>query len=459
MSRREVPVQLGEKVTLTITGLAHNGAGVGKYEGFTIFVPGTIPDETVTVEVDQVKKQYATAKLQSLDLEHPQRVVAPCPVFDACGGCQTQHLSYPLQLEMKRRQVRDQFERIGGFADLQVETTIGMDEGAQWRYRNKSQIPFAFQQGKAVSGFFAPNSHDIVEFPECIIQHQMADEVIGRIRELVRKWKIPAYDEKRHQGVLRHVMIRVGFETNQVMVVLVTRTSELPHQAEWIEELRKFPEIRSIYQNINSERTNVVLGKQNRLLWGEPTITDQVGKVSFSISPHSFFQINPIQTKVLYDVVKEYADLSGKETVLDLYCGTGSIGLYLADQAKQVIGIEVVADAIEDAKKNATNNGITHASYLVGKAEKVMPRLVRDGISADVVIVDPPRKGCHEELLEAVAEVQPKKLVYVSCNPATLARDAKWLAEHGFELTKVQPVDMFPQTSHVETVALFVRVD
>lgn len=458
MSKRNIPVSVGERVELTISGIAHNGAGVGKVEGYTVFIPGAIPEERVVVEIDQVKKQYGTARLISIEKVHPERVEPPCPVFHQCGGCQTQHLSYPLQLEMKQKQVYDQMERIGGFRGIQVEPVLGMNEGEEWRYRNKSQVPFAFQHGKVVSGFFAANSHQVVHFPECIISHRYMDEIIHFVREKVEEWKIPAFDEKRFRGVLRHVMIRIGFSTDEVMVVFITRTPNLPKKERWVKEMtERFPYIRSIHHNINPDRTNVILGKETTLLWGEPTITDRIGEVTFSISPHSFFQINPIQTKVLYDQVKEMAQLTGKETVLDLYCGTGSIGLYLAEQAKQVIGIEVVADAVEDAKKNASINGITHASYHVGKAEEIMPQLVKEGISADVVIVDPPRKGCHEELLQAVAEVKPEKLLYVSCNPATIARDAKWLAEHGFEIKKVQPVDMFPQTSHVETVCLLER--
>lgn len=458
MKLRDIPVKLGQELELQVTGLAHNGAGVGKYKGFTIFVPGALPEERVTIKIEVLKKQYATARLLTILQENPERVDPPCPVFGACGGCQTQHLSYSLQLEQKRKQVADQLQRIGGLSQVDVQPVLGMPEGKEWRYRNKSQIPFALQGGKAVSGFFAANSHQIVEFPECIIQSHIADAIIAKVRDLVKEWKIPVYDERRHQGILRHIMIRVGFRTEEVMVVFVTRSEEFPYKKKVVQELiSAFPKIRSIYQNVNRERTNVVLGKESKLLWGVPTIIDHIGKARFAISPHSFFQVNPLQTEVLYEKVKQLAQLTGMETVLDLYCGIGTIGIYLADRAKKVVGIESVPEAIADAKQNAMLNHYDHLEFYVGKAEKVMPHLVKQGIFADVVIVDPPRKGCQEELLQAVVDVQPKKLIYVSCNPATLARDAKWLVENGFQLQQVQPVDMFPQTSHIETVALLER--
>lgn len=449
------PVQSGQIITYDITGQGHNGAGVGKFEGFTVFVPLAVPGETVKARVTQVKKTYAQAELLDVLEPHPDRAEPLCPVFEQCGGCQSQHLAYEAQLQLKRQQVVDSFERIAGLKEVVIHPVLGMEE--PWRYRNKAQVPLGERDGEIIAGFYAPGSHQIIDMDACLIQHPENDRAVAAVKHLARELNIPVYDEQKHQGILRHVMVRIGVHTDEMMIVLVTNGEHLPHKKTLIERLRnQFTNLKSIVQNINSKRTNVILGPTNRLLWGSEVIHDTIGSVKYAISPHSFFQVNPIQTRVLYDQVRKYAQLTGKETVIDAYCGIGTIALYLAQDAKQVYGVEIVPQAIQDAKHNARLNGMKHVHFEVGAAEKVMPRWLKKGVKPDVIVVDPPRKGCDTALLDAVVGMNPKRLVYVSCNPATLARDAKYLDEKGYKVAEVQPVDMFPHTGHVECVALFL---
>lgn len=456
--KQKPPVHEKQRIEYEITGLAHNGAGVGKYEGFTVFTPLAVPGETVRAKITHVKKTYAIAELTQVIEPHPDRAEPLCPIFADCGGCQAQHLSYQAQLRLKRQQVIDSFERIGGLQGVIIHPVIGMEH--PWRYRNKAQVPFGSRDGKVVAGFYAPGSHQIIDMDACLIQHPENDKAVTAVKQLAIELGIPPYDEQKHQGVLRHVVVRIGVNTGEMMIVLVTNGEHLPHKKALVERLkRQFSNLKSIVQNINSKRTNVILGSASRLLWGSEVIYDTIGFVKFAISPHSFFQVNPAQTKVLYDQVRKYAQLTGEETVVDAYCGIGTIALYLAQDAKKVYGVEIVPEAIEDARHNAKLNGFDHVHFEVGAAEEVMPRWLKEGVKPDVIVVDPPRKGCDPALLDAVVGMGPKRLVYVSCNPATLARDAKVLDEKGYKAVEVQPVDMFPQTGHVECCSLFIRND
>lgn len=458
MSKSTPPVKPGDRLTIEIDNQSHSGDGVGRVDGFTVFVPFSLPGERVKVKVGKVKKTYAHAQVEEWETTSPDRMEAPCPVFERCGGCQLQHLAYPAQLEMKRSQVANSFARIGGLEGVRVLPVRGMEQ--PWHYRNKAQVPFGKQHGETVAGFYASASHTIVPFSHCMIQQEANDHTIQAVKEAVAELGIPPYEEKSHRGLLRHVMVRTSRRTGDVMVVLVTNSRRLPHKRELIARLKEsVPGLASVVQNIHMRRSNTVLGPENRVLWGQGWIEDAIGHVRFRISPHSFFQVNPEQTEILYEEVRRRAALSGNETVVDAYCGIGTIALYLARDAGRVLGVESVAQAVEDARINAKLNGIEHAAFETGAAEVVIPRWGEEGVKPDVIVVDPPRKGCAPELLEAVALMQPQRLIYVSCNPSTLARDAAILAEKGYLTDEVQPVDLFPHTHHVECVATFMRRD
>ncbi|PYZ96605.1 23S rRNA (uracil(1939)-C(5))-methyltransferase RlmD [Alteribacter lacisalsi] len=446
------PVTKNQTVTLSFEDLTHDGAGVAKLDGYPVFVPRALPGETGTAKVVKVKKNFAIGRLLELTEESTNRAEPPCPIFKRCGGCQLQHLDYEGQLAYKTKHVTDVLARIGKIEDVTVHSTLGMEE--PWRYRNKAQVPVGEQNGEIVAGFYAERSHEIVDMPSCVIQNEENDRVVQLVKGLAKKYGIRAYDEKKHKGTLRHIVTRHGKTTGELMVVLVTRGKELPNKKNIVEEIREnLPEVKSIVQNINPKRTNVIFGDKTEVLWGEEVIYDYIGDIKFAISARSFYQVNPVQTKVLYDKALEYADLNGDETVIDAYCGIGTISLFLAQKAKQVLGVEIVLEAISDAKNNAILNGLTNTEFAVGEAEKVMPWWYAQGVRPDVIVVDPPRKGCDEALLDAIADMKPKRVVYVSCNPATLARDLQYLEEKGFKTQEVQPVDMFPQTTHCEAVA------
>lgn len=456
MKNEQVPVKKNDLIDVTFEDLTHDGAGVAKINGYPLFVKGALPGEKGQVKVVQAKKSYGFGRLLELTEESSMRVEAPCPIFKRCGGCQLQHLSYEGQLLQKEKHVRETLARIGGITDVPVLPILGMEE--PWRYRNKSQVPVGEQKGHVVAGFYAERSHEIVDMESCIIQHENNDHVVRLVKGLARKYGIRGYDDKTHKGTLRHVVIRHGKHTDELMVVLVTKGKELPNKKNIVQELRdRLPNLKSIVQNINSKRTNVIFGEKTEVLWGEEVIYDFIGDIKFAISPRSFYQVNPDQTKVLYDKTLEYAQLKGKETVIDAYCGIGTISLFLAQKAKQVYGVEIVPEAVSDAQRNAKLNHIENAKFVVGEAEGVMPWWQAQGIEADVIVVDPPRKGCDEKLLETMATMKPDRIVYVSCNPASLARDLKYLSEGGFKVKEVQPVDMFPQTGHVECVAWLER--
>ncbi|EGL16322.1 23S rRNA (uracil-5-)-methyltransferase RumA [Paenibacillus sp. HGF7] len=627
-----LPVEKNGEYTAEIIGIGHDGEGVGRVEGFTLFVHGALPGERVRLKVLKLKKQYGYAKLLEVLESSPDRVGAPCPIYDKCGGCQLQHLDYAAQLKVKRQLVVDNLERIGklkvakeadaeagnavgdasvlraGMVDgnttptsesfkptdeeitvpedkvindealeskedaddtisgsglqplmdtefvdasdllkdesdsagdsrgqgqtndsenikwdntigdnavggntalgtgaaigtssigdvrenigestlaagvkrtslrrgesadslkqesaraseadgIVVYPTIGMSD--PWRYRNKAQVPFGEEQGGLVGGFYAQGSHRIIDMETCLIQHANNDEVIAKVKEIGRGLGIRAYQEETHEGLLRHVVVKVGFRTGEIMVVLVTNGKEIPHVEEWIEKIRAtIPGVASICQNINTGRTNVIFGATTRVLWGHEVIYDYIGDVKFAISARSFFQVNPVQTEALYGKALEYAGLTGGETVVDAYCGIGTISLFLGKHAKKVYGVEIVPEAIEDAKRNAELNGIRNAEFAVGGAEDVLPEWQRAGVRPDVIVVDPPRKGCDERLLDTILQLCPERVVYVSCNASTLARDLRVLEDGGYRTVCVQPVDMFPHTVHVESVALLVR--
>ncbi len=384
--------------------------------------------------------------------ESPYRKEAECPVYNQCGGCQLQHVTYEGQLAAKQKQVRDVMRRIGGLHDVPVHPVLGMEN--PWVYRNKAQVPIGEREGGLVAGFYRQGTHDIINMETCLIQAEENDTLIQEVKRICETHGIRAYNEERHKGTLRHVMARYGHVTGEIMLVFITRTAELPNKKAIIEEITaKFPNVKSIVQNVNTKRTNVIFGETTTVLYGSEYIYDFIGDIQFAISARSFYQVNPEQTKVLYDKALEYAQLDGNETVIDAYCGIGSISLFLAQKAKKVYGVEIVPEAIEDAKRNAELNNMTNAEFAVGEAEVVIPNWYKEGVIADTIVVDPPRKGCDEALLNTIIDMKPKRVVYVSCNPATLARDLKVLEEGGYKTQEVQPVDMFPHTTHVECVA------
>ncbi|MBT2688878.1 23S rRNA (uracil(1939)-C(5))-methyltransferase RlmD [Bacillus sp. ISL-47] len=449
---RTLPVQKNEYIDVTFEDLTHEGAGVAKVDGYPLFVPNGLPGEKAKVKVIKVNKGYGFARLIETYEESPYRVEAPCPIYKECGGCQLQHLSYEGQLLAKEKQVRDVLTRIGKLENIKVHPVLGMKD--PWRYRNKAQVPIGEQEGGLIGGFYQQRTHQIIDMKECLIQQEKNDEVVQKVKEICGRYGVRAYDEGRHKGELRHVMTRYGLVTGEVMIVLVTRTNELPHKQKIVEEIvGSVQGVKSVVHNVNTKKTNVIMGDVTRVLWGEEVIYDFIGNIKFAISARSFYQVNPEQTKVLYDKALEYANLSGEEKVIDAYCGIGTISLFLAQKAKEVFGVEIVPEAIEDAKRNAALNGITNAGFAVGKAEEVIPDWYKKGNTADVLVVDPPRKGCDEALLQTILRMKPKKVVYVSCNPGTLARDLRILEDGGYKTVEVQPVDMFPQTMHCEAVA------
>ena len=448
----KIPVEKGKSYEFSVHALGSNGEGVGRVEGFTVFVPGALPGERLRAKVTEIKKTYAVAHIEKIFTESRDRVSPRCAVYEQCGGCQLQHLSYEAQLRAKRQQVIDAVTRIGKQPNLFVAPTIGADD--PWNYRNKMQFPVGKEKGQIVIGCFARNTHRIISTENCCIQAEGNNTLIRAAREIIRQLHIPVYDEDRHTGILRHIIGRVG-KDGALMAILVTATRELPHEKEFVRLLRqKLPHLVSIHQNIQTYRNNVIMGRETRLLWGQQTILDVIGGLTFHISPRSFFQVNTAQANVLYSKALEFAGLTGSETVVDAYCGTGTITLFLAQKAYKVYGIEIVKPAILDAQKNARDNRVKNAEFIVGDATEVMPRLYKQGVRADVVVVDPPRAGCTPIVLKTFANMRPRRIVYVSCNPASLARDIAILHTLGYSAEKVQPVDMFPMTSHVETVCL-----
>ena len=441
-------------VTLEIVDCGTDGEGIGKADGFTVFVKDAVIGDTVTAKIMKAKKNYGYGRLMEILKPSPYRVEPICPSARQCGGCQLQAVSYEEQKAFKEKKLRGHLERIGGFKELPMEPLIGMDE--PYHYRNKAQFPVGRnKEGRIVTGFYAGRTHAIIENRDCALGIPQNKEVLDRVIAHMEKYNIAPYDEMTGKGLVRHIFVRYGFFTGELMVCLIINGQDLPHQKELVEKLGEIPGMTSISLNINKKRNNVILGDKVKTIWGKEYITDKIGDISYEISPLSFFQVNPHQTWKLYSKALEYADLHGEETVWDLYCGIGTISLFLAQKAKFVRGVEIVPAAIEDARKNAHLNEIDNVEFFVGKAEEVLPReYEKNGVYADVIVVDPPRKGCDEMLLKTILKMQPKRVVYVSCDSATLARDLRFLCDNGYELKKVCGVDQFPQTVHVETVVM-----
>lgn len=481
----DAPYKKNEQATVDIIGLTHDGEGVGRADGFTLFIQGALPGERVRAKVMKVKKQYGYARLEEILEASPSRMDASCGIYKECGGCQLQHFDYAAQLEWKRQHVVDNLARIGklrvtgeeergkagkagpqsdadrsgGTDAVIVHPTIGMDE--PWRYRNKAAVPVGrdAEGGGLQAGFYARGSHRIIDMDDCLIQHEHNDEVIRVVKQIGRELGASPYDEETGRGVLRHVVARTGVVTGEIMVVLVTNSRKLPSEDRWIERIREeLPDVKSIVQNVNERNTNVIFGDETRVLWGSEVIYDELDGIRFAISARSFYQVNPVQTVKLYRKAVEYAGLTGTEDVIDAYCGIGTISLFLARKAGRVYGVEIVPEAIEDAARNAALNGIKNATFEAGPAEVVIPRWREEGITADVIVVDPPRKGCDPALLETILAMEPKRVVYVSCNPSTLARDLRVLEDGGYRTVEVTPVDMFPWTTHVECVVLLTLI-
>ena len=476
-------VKKNQDYIVTIEDLSVEGEGIGKISegeenGFPLFIKDTVIGDVAKVRVIKVKKNYGYGRLMEIITPSPNRVQPPCPVARQCGGCTLQCMTYAEQLEFKRRKVENNLRRIGGLKDIEVPMTLGMEE--PWRYRNKAQVPFGLDKGHICAGFYAGRTHTIIDSEDCLIAPEINQTIIREIKSFMEEYHIASYDEEAGIGIVRHALIRVGFHTGQILVCLVINADNLPHADVLCERLQCIPGMTSICLNINKKKTNVILGEKVVNLFGPGYLEDKIGEVTFQISPQSFFQVNPSQTEVLYGKALEFAGLTGKETVWDLYCGIGTISLFLARSAKKVYGVEIIPAAIDDARGNATRNGLDNTEFFVGKAEEVLPEWYakRDSDEerhADVIVVDPPRKGCDSTLLDTITAMHPDRIVYVSCDSATLARDLKYLTEkvcgednkaegsndkcgeYRYHVEKVQPVDMFPWSAHVETVVLLSK--
>lgn len=453
-------VEKNKEYILDIISQGYEGEGIAKInETFPIFIEGALKGEKVKARVVKSKKNFAYARLIDVIEASKERCEAKCHINKRCGGCKLQHSTYKEQLNFKFERVKDCINKIGKLDNSIVKFPLGMDE--PWRYRNKVQLPIGMVNGELKIGFFAPRSHDIIDMETCLIQDEIADKVVELTKQWIKRNNIKPYNidgSYDETGILRHIMIRRGFTTNEVMVVLVTNGVKLPNKDEFVKLMvENIPGIKSIVQNINSKPTNVILGQECITLWGEPTISDYIGDFKFNISPLSFFQVNPTQTEVLYGKALEYAQLTGDETVFDAYCGTGTITLFLSQKAKRVYGVEIIPQAIENANINAKENNVDNVEFFVGESEVVIPDLINKGVKADVVVVDPPRKGCDVKLLNSITNINAERIVYVSCDPSTLARDLAILEENGYRTLEVQPVDMFPQTAHIENVALLTK--
>ena len=466
-----------DMVTVTIEDVGMEGEGIGKIDGFPLFIKDAVVGDTVEAKIIKSKKNYAYARVEKVVTPSPFRVEPPCKSHRQCGGCQIQALSYDRQLAFKQDKVRNNLLRIGGFSEAEVdrvmEPVVGMENPL--RYRNKAQYPFGTdKQGNPITGFYAGRTHSIISNTECYLGREENREILQVILDYMKEYHVKAYDEETGRGIIRHALIRTGFYTGEIMVCLVInykgkQESYLPRQDKLLEKLALINGMTSVSVSINTERTNVIMGKEIHTIWGSDTITDKIrvrdtGKVdmpytgeelTFSISPLSFYQVNPMQTEKLYSLALEYAGLTGKESVWDLYCGIGTISLFMALRAKEVYGVEIIPQAIDDARQNAVRNHIANAEFFVGKAEEVLPAAYeKEESHPDVIVVDPPRKGCDEKCLDTMLKMAPARIVYVSCDSATLARDLKLLCAGGYRLERVRPVDQFAHTVHVETVVL-----
>lgn len=444
-------------VTVKIEDMGHDGEGIGKAEGYTLFIKDTVIGDVVEAKIMKMKKNYGYARLVRVLEASKDRTEPKCSVARACGGCQLQFLTYEKQLEFKKNKVVGNLERIGGFSDISVEKVMGMEN--PWRYRNKAQFPVGKdKEGNLITGFYAGRTHSIIPNTNCYLGVEVNEEILNAVLDYMRENHVEPYDEVTGKGLVRHILIRYGFKTKEIMVCIIINGRKIPNAAGLVEKLKDISGMTSITLNVNTKRNNVILGNEILSLWGKEYITDYIGEVKYQISPLSFYQVNPVQTEKLYGTALEYAGLTGKEIVWDLYCGIGTISLFLAQKAQKVYGVEIVPAAIEDARKNAELNGIDNAEFFVGKAEEVLPaKYKEDGVYADVIVVDPPRKGCDGALIETMLSMKPERIVYVSCDSATLARDLKVLCEKEYQVEKVAVCDMFPGSVHVETVVLLGR--
>lgn len=495
-------MQKNDVIELVIEDMSVNGEGIGKYDGMAFFVKDAVVGDRIRARVTKMKKTYGYARVDEILEPSADRTEPRCTLHKRCGGCQIQTMDYRAQLAFKQKKVRNNLIRLGGFLaeeiDAIMEPIVGMEE--PYRYRNKAQFPIGTgKEGNIVAGFYAARTHDIIPVTDCQLGVPVNQEILGAVISYMKEYKVKPYDEKTGKGLVRHVLIRYGFTTKEIMVCLVINGKTLPTSEQLIEKLCKLEGMQSISINVNTKNTNVILGDVTECIWGEPYITDYIHlrkcgsagtadefaladtAIAYHISPQSFYQVNPVQTEKLYSLALDYAGLTGKESVWDLYCGIGTISLFLAGKAGKVYGVEIVPQAIEDAKNNARLNGITNAEFFVGKAEEVlpefyeknlpdtgssvvsvendMPNAVGDMLHPDVIVVDPPRKGCDEKCLETMLKMQPERIVYVSCDSATLARDLRILCDGGYELKKVRAVDQFSHTTHVEVACCLQRAD
>ncbi|MBH0175019.1 23S rRNA (uracil(1939)-C(5))-methyltransferase RlmD [Fictibacillus sp. 23RED33] len=450
-------MKIGETIPLSIKRLGINGEGIGFHERQVVFVPGGIPGEEMSVIITKVFPNRAEAKIKKVFKKSKDRVTPPCPIYETCGGCQIQHMSYPAQLKEKRDIVVQAFERYTKIHrdKLNVRKTIGMDE--PWAYRNKSQFQVGKIDDTIIAGLYSSNSHKLINIDHCLVQHEDTNIVTNKVKQIIRDLNLPVYDEKEQTGSIRTIVVRTAFRTDEIQLVIVTATTELPKKELFIEEIKKrLPQVTSLVQNVNEEKTSLVFGDQTDEIYGKDTITEHLGDLRFELSARAFFQLNPEQTVSLYNEVKRQANLTGNEKVVDAYCGSGTIGMWLAKDAQEVRGMDIIKESIMDARKNADKHHIKNAFYETGKAEKLLPKWVKEGWQPDVVVVDPPRTGCDPVFLDTIIKTKPKKMIYVSCNPSTLAKDVHMLISNGYKVEQITPVDMFPQTSQVEAVCTLV---
>ncbi len=450
-------VEKNKHYKIEITGVSSDGNGVGAIDGFTVFVPMSVTGDVAEIVVVKVLSRYAIGRVLNLITPSPMRTTPKCPVYKRCGGCHLQHIDYKSQLEIKKDFIVSAMERIGGFKGIECDDVIGMENPE--RYRNKCIFPIGLDRnGEVQSGFYAKRSHEIIPIDDCMVGSETNSKIVVAVKEYINETKVSVYDEEKHKGLVRRVFIRDGRVSGEIMVVISINGKALPKTEILVEKLKAVSEnIVSIYININESRGNSVLGLENKLIYGKNVITDTLCGIDFEISPHSFYQINPEMTEKLYGKALEFAEITDRDNVLDVYCGIGTISLAAAKKAKVVTGVEIVEQAIEDAKKNAKANGIENAKFFADSAENAVPKLISEGLKPDIVILDPPRKGSDKATLKAIVSAQPKRIVYVSCNVSTLARDAKFLAELGYTPTKCTGVDMFPHTAHIEVVCCLER--
>jgi 23S rRNA (uracil1939-C5)-methyltransferase len=453
---QNIKIELNQTFPLTIKRLGINGEGVGYFKKQVVFVPGALPGEEVVVEATKINPKFAEAKIKKIRIQSPHRVQPLCPVYDQCGGCQLQHLKYDQQLKEKRDIVIQSFERHTKLPidRLDIRETIGMED--PWGYRNKSSFQVGQKDGKVLAGLYGINSHQLINIDQCAVQHAHTNEATVKVKHILEELKIPIYNEKSRKGIVRTIVTRVGVQTGELQVVLVTSQVELPKKEQILQEIQnRLPNVKSVVQNINGQKTSLIFGEETLSLAGEDFIQETLGDLQFELSARTFFQLNPVQTIKLYNEVKKAAALTGKEKVVDAYCGVGTIGLWLAGEAAEVRGMDVIPESIEDAKKNAKRHGMTNTKYVPGKAEEVLPKWVKKGWKPDVIVVDPPRTGLDGQLIQTILQAAPEKLIYISCNPSTLAKDIQTLSAK-YEVKFIQPVDMFPHTAHVECISQLI---